>query len=151
MQLFSRAFKNMGIIPEKYTCDGANINPPLSFQDIPPHTESLALIMVDFDVPPTIHPEGIWVHWMIWDIPPEIRKMAEGETSVGTEGLNSSGSVGYIGPCPPDKEHRYFFRLYALNNVLNISLDSNKNDLEDAMDGHIIGQTELMGRYARKK
>lgn len=150
MELKSAAFVHGGEIPRKYTCDGENINPPLSISGVPAGAESLVLIMDDPDVPRSVRPDGMWDHWLVWDIPPETMEIAEGSEPPGTVGRNTSGETGYQGPCPPDREHRYFFRVYALDAVLGLSPDkTGKDDLFAAMSDHILGQAELMGRYKR--
>src|SRR3989304_9638033 len=118
MKIQSPSFENNQSIPSKFTCDGENINPPLEFLDIPENTKSLVLIMDDPDAP-----MGLWVHWTVWNIDPATSGIPENQKFEGAmEGMTSSGKTGYGGPCPPDKEHRYFFKLYALDTTL--SLDS---------------------------
>src|SRR3989344_1940186 len=141
MKIQSSAFNNNETIPVKYTCDGENINPPLSFSDIPSDAKSLALVMDDPDAP-----SGTWVHWTVWNIDP---KTIEIVPQNAIEGTTSFGKPGYGGPCPPSGTHRYFFKLYALDNTLQLSASSTKEDLEKAMEGHIIGQTDLVGLYKR--
>ncbi len=151
MKLGSIVFEHNGLIPAKYTCDGENINPPLRMSEAPEGAKSLVLIMDDPDVPKSIRPDGVWDHWLVWNIPPETTEIPEGKEPAGVVGKNTGGSFGYRGPCPPDREHRYFFKLYALNTTLNLSADITvKANLEAAMQGHILGQAELMGRYNRK-
>ncbi len=151
MKLESSAFEHEGTIPAKYTCDGENISPPLKISDVPPGTKSLVLIMDDPDVPKSIRPDGMWDHWLTWNIPPEISEIPEGQEPSGVVGKNTGGSFGYRGPCPPDREHRYFFKLYALDIMLDLSPETTtKNDLEAAMQSYILSQAELMGRYNRK-
>lgn len=147
MQIYSSAFENNGMIPTIYTCDGENINPPLNFDDIPENSKSLVLIVDDPDAP-----VGLWVHWLVWNIDPHILEINEAsKIKTGIEGTTSFGNTGYGGPCPPDREHRYFFKLFALDNVLDLSPSSNKSALENAMAGHILGYAELMGRYNRPR
>ena len=141
MNLYSLAFGNNGFIPAKYTCDGENINPPLSISDVSQKARSLVLIMDDPDAP-----SGTWVHWTVWNIDP---KTIEIVPQNAIEGTTSFGKPGYGGPCPPSGTHRYFFKLYALDNTLQLSASSTKEDLEKAMEGHIIGQTDLVGLYKR--
>lgn len=151
MQITSAAFENGGRIPEKYTCDGENINPPLAFFGVPDNAKSLALIMNDPDVPLDIKPDGNYTHWIVWNIPPDVKKIEEGNLPGGIEGKNSSGGVGYTGPCPPDKEHRYFFTLYALDKELNVDPETTiREELLSLMRGHIINSHELMGVYGAK-
>ncbi|MBI2010714.1 MAG: YbhB/YbcL family Raf kinase inhibitor-like protein [Candidatus Colwellbacteria bacterium] len=152
MKLESLVFENNSSIPAKYTCDGENINPPLKFSEVPESTASLVLIMDDPDVPKSVKPDGIWDHWLIWDMPPETSEIREGEAPMGTLGKNTGGSFGYQGPCPPDREHRYFFKLYALDKKLGLPRETTtKKDLEAAMGGHILAETQLMGRYDRAR
>ena len=149
LQITSTAFGANGAIPSKYTCDGAGANPPLAFSGIPAKTESLVLIMDDPDVPKNLMPSGVFDHWLMWDLPATSTGFAEGAPEAKT-GLNGMGQPGYVGPCPPDREHRYFFKLYALDSKLTGVKIANKQDLEAAMKGHILEQADLMGRYARK-
>jgi Raf kinase inhibitor-like YbhB/YbcL family protein len=148
LQITSIAFTSNGQIPSKYTCDGQNVNPPLTFGSIPPKAQSLALIVEDPDVPKDLIPSGVFDHWVIWDLPADRGGIAEAAPEA-KRGLNTKGQ-GYTGPCPPDREHRYFFKLYALDTKLTGAKISTKQDLESAMKGHIIDQVELTGRYAHK-
>ncbi len=149
MQLICPEFTNQGMIPAKYTCDGKNISPPLKFVAVPDNTISLVLIMEDPDVPLAIRPDGMWNHWLVWNIYPETLEVPAGENPPGQVGKNTRGAIGYGGPCPPDREHRYFFKLFALDIELELPPDATKKNIEDAMIGHIIEKTELMGRYNR--
>lgn len=152
MKLGSSAFEHEGVIPSKYTCDGENINPPLKVADVPEGAKSLVLIMDDPDVPKHLKPDGMWDHWLVWNIPPETTEIREGQEPAGVVGKNTGGSFGYRGPCPPDREHRYFFKLYALGAMIDLSKDTaTKTNLEAAMEGHILGQAELMGKYNRSQ
>jgi Raf kinase inhibitor-like YbhB/YbcL family protein len=148
LQITSSAFPANGSIPSKYTCDGPGVNPPLAFSSIPAKTQSLVLIMDDPDVPKSLVPSGVFDHWLIWDLPADSKGFAEG---AGKGGLNGMGQQGYMGPCPPDREHRYFFKLYALDSKLTSAKIANKKDLEAAMEGHIIERAELIGKYERQK
>jgi len=144
MNLTSPAFENGGVIPVKYTCDGENISPPLGIADIPNGTESLALILDDPDAP-----MGTWDHWLIWDFDP-VGRIDENSVPHGAVlGMNSFKRLSYGGPCPPDREHRYFFRLYALDIRLQLPEGSSKEALLKAMGGHVLAEAELMGRYNR--
>ena len=143
MQVLSPAFNENEPIPAKYTCDGANINPALHIDHIPEEARSLAIIVDDPDAP-----RGIWVHWVIWNVP-VTHHLAENYTR-GIQGSNDSGDKGYDGPCPPSGTHRYFFKVYALDGNLELSPNADKADLEKAMAGHIIGFGELVGLYKRK-
>jgi len=140
----STIFPNNGKIPSKYTCDGENISIPLEIIDIPEQAKTIAIIADDPDAP-----SGMWVHWVVWNIPVngKSKTIAEGESS-GTEGITDFGSKGYGGPCPPSGEHRYFFKVYALDTELNLE-DATKSDLEKAMKDHIIQEAELIGTYER--
>jgi Raf kinase inhibitor-like YbhB/YbcL family protein len=148
LQISSTAFSANGSIPSKYTCDGEGVNPPLTFASIPSKAQSLVLIVDDPDVPKNLMPSGVFDHWLVWDLPPDSKGFAEG---TGKGGLNGMGQQGYMGPCPPDREHRYFFKLYALDTKLTGTKITNKGDLEKAMQGHVIDRAELIGRYARTK
>ncbi|MEX2033171.1 MAG: YbhB/YbcL family Raf kinase inhibitor-like protein [Candidatus Colwellbacteria bacterium] len=151
MKLESSVFEHEGMIPPKYTCDGENINPPLKISEVPEDAKSLVLIMDDPDVPKNLRPDGMWDHWLVWNISPGTTEIKEGIGPDGVVGKNTRGTFGYRGPCPPDREHRYFFKLYALRTMLDLSPETTtKKDLEAAMQNHILSQTELMGRYNRQ-
>ncbi len=143
LSVTSPAFANNGRIPAKYTCDGNDVNPPLSIEGIPEGTKSLVLIVDDPDAP-----RGTWDHWIVWNIPPA-QKIEENSVP-GTEGLNDSGRRSYGGPCPPSGTHRYFFKVYALDTTLNLSPNSRKRDVEKAMMGHILAQGQIVGLYSRR-
>ena len=144
MQLTSPAFSHNEAIPKKYTCDGDNINPPLTITDVPKDTKSLALIIDDPDAP-----MGTWVHWTVWNMDPGMTEIAENSVPNGVEGYTSSGKPGYGGPCPPSGTHRYFFKLYALDTLLDLSPRTDASQLEQAMQGHVLDSAELMGTYSR--
>lgn len=144
MKLSSSVFENEGAIPSEYTCDGADVSPSLTFSGIPENTKSLALIMDDPDAP-----MGTWVHWLIWNIPPNITGFSKGENITYPQGKNDFGKLDYGGPCPPSGTHRYFFKLYALDTMLELKEGANKKLLESAMSGHIIEETMLIGTYKR--
>ena len=150
IEIKSPAFENNGMIPKQYTCDGRNISPPLSWNGISADTKSLALICDDPDAP-----AGTWVHWVIYNMPPAAKGLQEGvlplkDFSHDTkQGITDFKKIGYGGPCPPNGNHRYFFKLYALNIKLNLESGATKKQLEDAMKGHIIAQAELVGKYKR--
>jgi hypothetical protein len=145
LQLVSPAFKHNEFIPEKYTCDGKDINPPLLIENIPSGTKSMALIVDDPDAP-----AGTWVHWVVWNISPDTKEMKESSVPEGAQqGVNDFRKHEYGGPCPPSGTHRYFFKLYALDTMLNLGSKAKKSDLEQAMKGHILEKTELIGRYRR--
>jgi Raf kinase inhibitor-like YbhB/YbcL family protein len=149
MKLTSPAFEHGGKIPSKYTCDGENINPPLTISDVPSEARSLVLIMDDPDVPKHLRGDGMWDHWVVFNIPATIRDIKEGKEPGGTPGIGTGGNLDYYGPCPPDREHRYFFKLYALDAELDLPEKTTKQGVERAMEGHVIAKAELMGRYER--
>jgi Raf kinase inhibitor-like YbhB/YbcL family protein len=142
MHIDSEAFKDGGEIPAEYTCDGENINPPLSIDELPDETKSLAIIMED---PDTGH--GTFDHWVAWNIPPtrEIQR----DFQACTQGRNSNRGFGYFGPCPPSGKHRYFFKIYAVDEILDLDEDAGKHELLDEIKGHIVGGGEIMGHYKR--
>lgn len=143
IKVSSSAFTSNGSIPEKYTCDGQNINPPLEFEGIPEKAESLVLIVDDPDAP-----TKTFTHWIVWNIEP-VAKIEE-DSIPGVEGLNDFKEIGYGGPCPPSGTHRYFFRVYALDKNLDLKAGAGRKDLENEMIGHIIAEGELMGKYRKK-
>ena len=145
MKITSSAFENNQFIPSKYTCDGNNINPPLQFSEIPEKTRSLVLIMEDPDAP-----AGTWVHWVLYNIPAELREIKENAQPQGIQGITSFGNRGYGGPCPPSGKHRYYFKLYALDTVLPVLDKQDKKIIEAKMQNHILIQAELIGIYSRK-
>ena len=149
MKLTSTAFEHNGKIPSEYTCDGEDISPELMIEDVPAGAKSLALIMDDIDVPKHIRPDGLWVHWVVWNISTDTKKIAKANEPEGIQGITNFGRTGYGGPCPPDREHRYFFKLYALDISLDIPEGSTKDVLEKAMKENIIEQTELIGLYEK--
>ncbi len=149
MQITSTQFKNGERIPSKYTCDGERVSPPLVFEGVPQNAVSLVLIVEDPDVPQYVREDGMWNHWLVWNMSPETQGITEGGVPVGTIGINTSGRHDWTPPCPPDREHRYFFRLYALDVVLDLERDSSKAELLRAIEGHMLEQAELMGRYKR--
>lgn len=151
MELKSSAFEPGGLIPPKYTCDGPDISPPLSWSEPPAGTSSLALIADDPDAP-----SGTWVHWVAWNIPSNDRSLEENLPKRDSlpngmkQGMTDFRRIGYGGPCPPSGTHRYFFKLYALDVSLNLPSSTTKKDLERTMQGHILKHVELMGKYRRK-
>jgi len=144
MNITSSVFENNQNIPSKYTCDSENINPPLEIGDIPEETKSLALIVDDPDAP-----NGDWVHWVVFNIPPSTTSIQEGKAPEGTEGMTDFERNGWGGPCPPSGSHRYFFKLYALDMELDLDPSATKAELETAMTGHVLDRTELIGLYQR--
>jgi len=154
LKLTSSAFVHNGEIPIKYTCEGQDVSPPLSWSDVPPNAKSLALIVDDPDAPDPAAPKLTWVHWVLYNIPPSANALAEAvkQLPAGTrEGLNDWQRTGYGGPCPPIGRHRYFHKLYALDTVLPDLGRPTKAKLESAMKGHVIGHTELIGTYQKRK
>jgi len=151
MNIESNAFKNGGMIPAKYTCDGADISPSLTWDKIPDGTKSLALICDDPDAP-----MGTWVHWVYYNIPTDIKGLPEGvvpeerPATGGIQGINDFRNPGYGGPCPPGGTHRYYFRLYALDTLLDLPPGTTKKRLLKAMEGHVLEKTEFMAKYQRR-
>jgi hypothetical protein len=146
LKISSPVFENNDAIPKKYTCDGADVNPPLKFENIPSAAKSLALIVDDPDAP-----GGTWVHWVLWNIAPGTAEVKENTIPAGAlQGMNDFRKHDYGGPCPPSGTHRYFFKLYALDAPLTLSPGAKKADLEKAMKGHIIAQAQVVGLYSRK-
>lgn len=151
MQVKSTAFEENGLIPRKYTCDGADVSPPLRWLKPPAGTKSIALICDDPDAP-----MGTWVHWVIYGLSPETILLPEGvppQKSVlggAKQGMTDFRRIGYGGPCPPKgPAHRYFFKVYALDMELNLPPGATKQDVEKAMKGHILSEGQLMGKYGR--
>jgi Raf kinase inhibitor-like YbhB/YbcL family protein len=152
MLLTSNAFADGSSIPVEYTCDGENLSPPLQWREFPPATVSLALIVDDPDAP-----RGMWVHWLVCDLPASSVETSEGIPRSqyipggAVQGLNDFGHLGYGGPCPPPgPSHRYFFKLYALDRSLDFQPGFHKSTLETAMEGHVLAQARLMGTYQRR-
>lgn len=150
IKIASPAFEEGGLIPKKYTCDGLDISPPLAWSSIPAGAQSLALIADDPDAP-----VGTWVHWVLFNLAAEARELVEGippqrELENGArQGTNDFRRIGYGGPCPPGGTHRYYFKLYTLDKVLELAAGATKSQLLEAMEGHILAQGQLMGRYRR--
>jgi Raf kinase inhibitor-like YbhB/YbcL family protein len=144
LQITSSGFMADKDMPSKYTCDGDNVNPPLTIKNFPATTQSFAIIMDDPDAP-----NGTFVHWVTWNIP------ADGEikenSSPGKEGLNGKGTYGYTGPCPPSGKHHYHFKVYALDTKLDMPEKTGKAELEAAMKGHVLATGEIVGLYSRMK
>lgn len=146
LSISSPAFEQNGTIPSAYTCDGANINPPLKIENVPPGTKSLALVFDDLDAP-----RGSYVHWILWNIDPGVKEIRENSVPEGAiQGLNDFKKNPYGGPCPPRRSHRYVFKIYALDIQLDLSSQSTKADLEKAMKGHILSQAQWMGTYKKR-
>ena len=144
LTLTSPAFVSRGDIPAKYTCDGENINPPLKISGARADAQTLVLIMDDPDAP-----AGTWDHWLKFNIPITTKIILEGKEPSGISGVGTGGELTYAGPCPPDKTHRYFFKLYALDTELSLPAGSTKAEIEEAMTGHILQTAELVGKYER--
>lgn len=151
MKLISPAFVEGGKIPSKFTCQGENINPELQFKDVPSQAKALVLILDDPDVPEFVRKDRMYDHWVLYNIPPKTTHISENSHPPGISGKNTSGDLGYTGPCPPDREHRYFFKLYALDKILELSEGATKAQVEKAMQSHIVAEAQLMGRYEKHK
>ncbi len=153
LTLTSPAFKAQGQIPAKYTCEGDEVSPPLNWSGVPEGTKSLALIMDDPDVPDPAAPKRVWVHWVVYNIPPDAHGLPENAGKAGlpkgaVAGVNDFKQAGYGGPCPPIGRHRYFHKLYALDTTLKLNA-ATKRDLEAAMEGHVLAKAELIGTYQK--
>ena len=150
IKITSTAFKEGGMIPKQYTCDGQDMSPPLAWTSIPEGTKSLALISDDPDAP-----VGTWVHWVLFNLPPEVTELPEHVPPTKTlengakHGKNDFRKIGYGGPCPPGGTHRYYFKLYALDTVLDAEPGITKQKLLQAIQGHILAEGQLMGKYTR--
>jgi Raf kinase inhibitor-like YbhB/YbcL family protein len=145
MILTSDAFVQGGSIPARHTCDGDDVSPPLSWREAPAGTATFALVVDDPDAP-----AGTWVHWVLFDVPASASGMPEGGRPTGArEGRNSWGRTGYGGPCPPSGTHRYFFKLYAVDRTLGLEPGLTAAELARALEGHVLAEAVLMGRYAR--
>jgi len=146
LRFLSPAFENNGQIPSQYTCDGVNINPPLHIENIPKGAKSLALIFDDTDAP-----RGSYVHWILLNIDPGVKEIKENSVPEGSiQGTNDFKKQNYGGPCPPRREHKYVFKIYALDIRLDLSPSSTKADLEKAMKGHILAQAQWIGTYKKR-
>lgn len=141
----SSIFSEGGDIPLEYTCDGDDLSPPLAWSGVPVEAQSLVLIVDDPDAP-----IGTFVHWVLYDLPSDTKSLPEGVEGVGTEGLNDFRDLGYKGPCPPKgPAHRYFFKIYALDEPINLKPGATKSEVEEAMQGHILAEGQLIGKYRR--
>jgi Raf kinase inhibitor-like YbhB/YbcL family protein len=151
IKVMSPAFEEGGLIPSKYTCDGADISPPLQWETVPEGAKSIALINDDPDAP-----MGTWVHWVLFNLPAETKELAENIPPDGTlpsgarQGTNDFRKIGYGGPCPPRGTHRYFFKIYALDAQVDLPAGATKSQLLKAMEGHILAQGQLIGKYKRQ-
>jgi len=145
IQITSSAFTEGGNIPRQYTCDDVDVSPPLSWSGIPTNTVSLALIVDDPDAP-----AGTWVHWVLFNLPSDLKGLDQGGSGIGVEGKNDFRRLGYGGPCPPKgSTHRYYFKVYALDTTLDLQSGATKAQVEHLMQGHILAQGQLMGKYGR--
>ena len=148
MQITSPAFADNTPIPDRFTCQGDDINPPLDIAGVPEGTKSLVLIVDDPDAPDPAAPKMVWEHWVMWNIPPTTSAVGAGMVPAGAvQGTNSWSRTDYGGPCPPIGTHRYFFKLYALDTTLALGTTSIKADIETAMQGHVLAQGQLLGLY----
>ncbi|MCF7803052.1 MAG: YbhB/YbcL family Raf kinase inhibitor-like protein [Candidatus Marinimicrobia bacterium] len=151
IKIVSSAFEQEGMIPKKYTCDGADVSPPLEWSGVPDAAESIVLIADDPDAP-----GKTWVHWVLFNLPVEVTSLGEGVPKEATlkngaiQGITDFGSNGYGGPCPPGGIHRYFFKVYALDNTLDLDSTARKADVINTMDGNVLAKGELMGKYERQ-
>ncbi len=151
IKITSSAFEEGGLIPPKYTCDGEDISPPLQWDAVPEGTNTIALISDDPDAP-----MGIWVHWVLFNLPADTTELTENIPpdenlpSGAGQGTNDFHRIGYGGPCPPGGTHRYFFKIYALDTELDLAAGAHKKDLLKAMEGHILGEGQLIGKYKRQ-
>jgi Raf kinase inhibitor-like YbhB/YbcL family protein len=154
LKLTSAQFHNMSPIPKKYTCEGGDVSPPLAWADAPYNTKSFALIVDDPDAPDPRAPKRTWVHWLVYNLPADTSSLGEGLTAGAlplgaAEGVNDFRQEDYGGPCPPIGRHRYFFKLYALDERLNVPDRPDKATLERAMQGHVLEKAELVGTYEK--
>jgi len=146
MKITSPAFQEGGIIPDKFAKKGENVNPPLRIEDIPARAKSLVLIVDDPDAP-----IGLFTHWLVWNIDPKTTEIAGNSVPQGaTQGTNDYPGRGYDGPQPPSGTHRYYFRIFALDNTLDLSAGAKRKELDRAVNGHVIAQGEYMGRFSHK-
>ena len=146
MEIISKEFVHGGIIPKKFTCNGENINPELEFLDIQDNAVSLVLIVDDPDVPAELRDDRMFDHFVLFNIPPNSRILKESSV-LGSVGLNTAGDLGYKGPCPPDTLHRYFFKLYALDTMLDLSDGATKQEVINAMSEHVLESAVIIGLY----
>jgi Raf kinase inhibitor-like YbhB/YbcL family protein len=146
MKITSQAFQNGSNIAAKFSREGGNVSPPLKVEDVPANAKALVFIVDDPDAP-----GGLFTHWLVWNIDPKTNSITEGSgPKGGVEGTNDFGSVGYGGPQPPSGTHRYYFKIFALDRMLDLPAGAKRRELEKAMKGHVIAQAEWMGRYSAK-
>jgi len=153
LTLTSPSFTQGGKIPSRHTCEGDDISPPLAISGVPEGTKSLALIFDDPDAPDPKAPKRVWVHWVLFNLPPDVKQLAENASAAGlpsgaVQGVNDFQKKSYGGPCPPIGRHRYFYKLFALDAMLPAKALS-KADVEAAIQGHVLGKAELMGTYQK--
>jgi Raf kinase inhibitor-like YbhB/YbcL family protein len=146
IRVSSPAFTEGSRIPSKFTCDGSDTSPPLQVEGVDASAKWLVLIVDDPDAP-----GGVFTHWLVWNIDPKTRSIAEGNVGGGIQGKNDFGKSGYGGPCPPAGTHRYYFRVFALDRQIDLKAGADRKQLNAAMQGHVIAKGELMGRYSRQK
>ena len=156
LKLTSPSFADRSEIPVRYTCEGGDVSPPLAWTGVPAGTQSLALVVDDPDAPDPRAPRMTWVHWILYNLPPSATGLREGAPAdtlpAGTQhGLNDWKRATYGGPCPPVGRHRYFHKLYALDTTIQRLGTPTKSELERAMEGHVLAQTELIGTYQKRK
>ncbi len=150
MKITSSGFKEKGQIPSRYTCHGEGISPPLQISGVPSNAKSLVLIVEDPDVPKSLREDGMWDHWILFNIAPDIEKIEENEAPPCKMGMATSGNTTYDSFCPPDREHRYFFKLYALDIMLDLPEGASKKRIEKEMSGHILTKSQLIGLYGKR-
>ena len=153
MRLYSSAFEHGAEIPQEYTCEGSDVSPPLEWSGVPAGTESLALIVDDPDAPDPSAPTMVWVHWVVFNLPKPTTGLPEGIRDLpkqAAHGINDWKRAAYGGPCPPIGRHRYGFKLFALDTMLELDHPT-KAQLEEAMQGHILAQASLVGTYQKKQ
>ncbi len=154
LTLESPAFRHHGEIPREHTCEGDDLAPALAWGNLPAGTKSLVLIVDDPDAPDPAAPQRVWVHWLLYDLPPSTQGLPEGGKPLpptAREGKNDWDRTGYGGPCPPIGRHRYFHKLYALDALLGDLAEPSKAVLEKAMEGHVLGKVELVGTYQKQR
>ena len=155
LTLESSAFRSNGEIPTRYTCEGDDVSPPLAWSGVPPGAKSFALVVDDPDAPDPKAPKTVWVHWVVYNLPSSSHGLAEGASRTlpagARDGKNDWKRTGYGGPCPPIGRHRYFHKLYALDEELSDLHEPTRAQLESAMQGHILGQVELVGTYQKQR
>ena len=154
LKLKSNAFVDDGAIPEKYTCEGIDVSPPLHWENVPEQAKSLVLIIDDPDAPDPKAPKTTWVHWVLYNIPVDVNELTENASAAtlpqgAEQGLNDWKNIGYGGPCPPIGRHRYFHKLYALDSVIEGLHKATKKQIEAAMKGRIIAETRIIGTYEK--